>query len=155
MNHQDAAPAKKLWSRDTIPDEFNGPKRSAGGFYRSAAKGKDFEASGIPLNTANDAIVAAVRLGYKVAESVTRRGWRFADGLRAAGDRAVGPGSDRKALDAAEKVVFNALMSGLSWWEGSVADGRCPVKRLAAAEYQMLGSLLGLGPAAKVKSDDE
>ncbi len=124
--------------------------RNAGGFYRTA-EGKD-RAGGIPLKTANDAVVAAVRLAYKVAEAQIDRSTRLARRLRDAGDRADGPRSDRRALDATEKLVMKALMSGLAWWEGSVAEGRCPVKRLAAAEYQMLGSMLGLTPPPHAKA---
>ncbi len=138
----------KLWSRE--PPERTGPVRHSGGFYRTA-EAKDGTAGGVPLNTANDAVVAAVRLAYKVAEDQIDRSTRLARRLRDAGDRAVGTGSDRKAVDATERLVMKALMSGLEWWEGSVAEGRCPVKRLAAAEYQMLGTILGLGPSPDAK----
>ncbi|HEX2827324.1 MAG TPA: hypothetical protein VHP37_13330 [Burkholderiales bacterium] len=134
--------AQKLWSR-SAPTRAR-PVRNAGGFYRSAET-QDRRFGGIPLTTANDAVVAAIRLAYKVAEAQVDRSTRFATGLRTAGDRAIGPRSDRKAVDAVEKLLTNALMSGLAWWEGSVAEGRCPVRRLAAAEYQMLGQILGLG----------
>lgn len=143
--------SSELWAR-RLP-EREGPVRSAGGFYRTA-EGKDAASGGIPLNTANDAVVAAVRLAYKVAEAQIDRSARLARRLRDAGDKAVGPGSERQALDATEKLVMKALMSGLEWWEGSVAEGRCPVKRLAAAEYQMLGSMLGLTPPLQAKASN-
>lgn len=149
MNVQKRDKSSELWSRKR-PDRA-GPVRTAGGFYRTA-DGKNRAFGGIPLNTANDAVVAAVRLAYKVAETQIDRSARLASRLRDAGDRAVGPGSGRQALDATEKLVMKALMSGLAWWEGSVAEGRCPVKRIAAAEYQMLGSMLGLTPSPPAKS---
>lgn len=148
MSDADPVQDADLWSRQ--PPERTGPNRRAGGVYRTA-EGKDRAFGGIPLQTANDAVVAAVRLAYKVAEAQIDRSTRLANRLRQAGDRAAGPHSDRQALDATEKLVMNALLSGLAWWEGSVAEGRCPVKRLAAAEYQMLGSILGLGPKAPAK----
>lgn len=129
------------------------PIRSAGGFYRTA-EGKGRAYGGVPLHAANDALVAAVRLAYKVAEDQVDRSTRLAQRLREAGDRAVGQRSDRQAMDALENLVMKTLMSGLAWWEASVAEGRCPVKRLAAAEYQMLGSMLGLGAAAGKKRSE-
>jgi hypothetical protein len=140
-----------LWIRKA--PERTGPRRGAGGFYRTA-EGKDRASGGIPLQTANDAVVAAVRLAYKVAEQQIERSTRLANALRKAGNRAAGPHSDVQALDATEKLVMNALLSGLAWWESSVAEGRCPVKRLAAAEYRMLGSILGLTPGASAKSQE-
>lgn len=150
MNTKQANPAK-LWARE--PPGRIGPIRNAGGFYRSADSGGT--TGGVPLTTANAAVVAAVRLAYKVAEAQIDRSASLAKRLRAAGDQAVGPGSERQALDATERLVMKALMSGLAWWEGSVAEGRCPVKRLAAAEYQLLGSMLGLttAPLAKARKD--
>ena len=119
-----------------------GPKRGAGGMYRTA-EGKPPAQGGVPLNTANAAVVAAVRLAYEVAEAQVERSTRLARRLREAGDQQAGPYSDSQALDATERLVMKTLLSGLEWWEGSVAEGRCPVKRLAAAEYRMLGTILG------------
>lgn len=87
--------------------------------------------------------MAAVRLAYKVAEKQVARSTRIAKRLREAGDRAVGPESERKAVDAMEDLAITALQNGLAWWEGSVAEGRCPVKRLMAAEFRLLANLLG------------
>lgn len=120
----------------------SGPRRSAGGLYRSA-EGKEPGTGGVPLNSANAAVVAAVRLAYQVADAQVDRSLRLARRLREAGDKEVGAQSDAKGLDATERLVMKTLLSGLEWWEGSVAEGRCPVKRLAAAEYQMIGQILG------------
>ena len=52
----------RLWRRPT-PTAL-GPDRSFGGYYRTAdrqLKGKDLR--GVPLQTTEDAVVAAVRLG--------------------------------------------------------------------------------------------
>jgi hypothetical protein len=146
MNTKKLAKATKRWTREW--PERTGPQRGAAGFYRTA---QDAAAGvgGVPLGTANDAVVAAVRLAYKVAEAQIERSARLAQRLRTAGDRAVGPGSERLALDATEKLVMDAMMAGLAWWEGSVAEGRCPVKRLVAAEYEMMGNVLGLSKRAK------
>lgn len=139
MTSKSAAPGG-LWSRQQ--PRRTSPKRGVGGFYRTAER--DGPAlGGIPLSSTEDAVVAAVRLAYKVAESQVARSTRIAQRLREAGDRAAGPDSERKAVDATEDLVMNALMSGLAWWEGSVAEGRCPVKRLVAAEFRLLANLLG------------
>lgn len=116
--------------------------------YRTAELQKR-SVGGVPLNTANAAVVAAVRLAYEVAEAQIERSTRLARRLREAGDKEVGGNSAHQAVDATERLVQKALLSGLEWWEGSVAEGRCPVKRLAAAEYQMLGTILGFTPAAQ------
>lgn len=139
MTSKSAAPGG-LWSRQ--PPRRTRPKRNVGGFYRTA-DGDRLALGGVPLNSTEDAVVAAVRLAYKVAEKQVARSTRIAQRLRDAGERAVGPDSERKAVDAAEDLVMNALMSGLAWWEGSVAEGRCPVKRLVAAEFRLLANLLG------------
>lgn len=129
-----------LWSRQQ--PRRTSPKRSLGGFYRTPER--DGPAlGGVPLSSTEDAVVAAVRMAYKVAEKQVARSTRIAHRLREAGDRAVGPDSERKAVDTMEDLAINALLGGLSWWEGSVAEGRCPVKRLIAAEFQLLANLLG------------
>jgi hypothetical protein len=144
MNNRRAKPAG-LWSRE--PPRRTSPKRGAGGFYRTA-EGDGPGLGGVPLSAAEDAVVAAVRLAYKVADAQVDRSTRVAQRLREAGDRASGAGSERKAVDAMEDLVMKTLMSGLAWWEGSVAEGGCPVKRLMAAEFQLLASFLG-SPAAR------
>ena len=126
-----------------IPPERLGPRRGAGGFYRAATAAPGSKGAGIPLDNPNDALVAAVRMAYRVAEAQVDRSSRLARRLQEAGDRVTGGDSELKAMDATERLVMKTLMSALEWWEGSVAQGRCPVKRLAAAEYRMMGSILG------------
>lgn len=121
-----------------------GPDRRAGGFYRTA-EGKGAKLKSVPLTTAEDSIVAAVRMAYKVAEAQIDRSDRLARRLRDAGDRAVGPGSERHALDATELLVFRAMMGGLTWLEGAAAERESPLKRILAVQYRMVGSMLGLG----------
>jgi hypothetical protein len=133
------------YSRPELPR--SGPNRSAGGFYRTSdGGGTGFGGRGIPLHAAEDAVVATVRLAYKVADAQVQRSARLASRLRQAGDRAVGGQSDLQALDAAESLVLRAMMSALSWLEG-VADDKAPLRRLMTAEYRMIGSVLGLGSA--------
>jgi hypothetical protein len=133
------------YSRPELPRRR--PNRTLGGLYRTPdGGGTGLGGRGVPLHAAEDAVVATVRLAYKVADAQVERSARLASRLRQAGDRAVGEQSDRQALDAAESLVLRAMMSALSWLEG-VADDKAPLRRLMTAEYRMIGSLLGLGPA--------
>jgi hypothetical protein len=123
------------------------PRRSIANVYRSSGGGA--AVGGVPLDSVEAAVVSAVRMGYKIAAAQIDRTERLAQRLRQAGDQAAGPGSDRQALDATEQLVFRAMMGGLSWLEGIATDGGNPLKRLAAAQYRILGSFLGLSPADK------
>jgi hypothetical protein len=120
-----------------------GPIRTAGGLYRTAESGQG-ALGGVPLTAAEDAVVAAVRMAYRVADAQVDRSARLAQRLRDAGDRAVGPRSDRQALDASEKLVFKSLMGALAWLEAAAAQGDTPLRRILVAQYKMLGSLFGL-----------
>lgn len=125
------------------------PRRNAGTLLRSAefASGS----GGVPLAAGEDMVVNVVRMAYKVASAQIDRSTRLARRLRESGEKVAGAGVERQALDGMEKLVTDSFLSGLEWWEASVADGRCPVKRLVAAEYQMLGSVLGLSPIDRKK----
>jgi hypothetical protein len=123
--------------------ERHAPNRQVGTFYRSAS-GNPRVIGGVSLDSVEASAVAAVRLGYKVAEAQIERTTRLAQRLRDAGDRAAGPESDRKALDATEQIVFKAILAGLSWLEGLAAEGGNPIKRLAATEFRLIGAALGL-----------
>jgi hypothetical protein len=142
--------AQPRWRRP--PTERSGPDRGAGGFYRTADD-PTMTLGGIPLNQTEDAVVAAVRLAYRVADAQIERSSRLAERLRQAGDAAVGTRSDRQALDATERLVFNAAMSGLGWLEGIAAEGDSPIKRLLAVQYRMLGAMLGLSGHAGARRD--
>ena len=124
------------------PDR-DAPRRTAGGFYRTA-ENAGMTLGGVPLVDAQDAVVAAVRMAYRVAEAQIERSNRLAQRLRTAGDQAVGPDSGRQAVDATEKLLFNAAMSGLGWLENVAAEGDSPIKRLLATQYRMLGTMLGI-----------
>jgi hypothetical protein len=131
------------WSRPSLDRDH--PVRTAGGFYRTSDSG-DGGLAGVPLVAAEDAVVAAVRMAYKVAQAQVDRSTRLARRLRVAGDRAVGPRSDRKAVDAAEELVTRTMMSALTWVEGLSAEGDNPMKRLLLAQYRLVGASLGLMP---------
>jgi hypothetical protein len=132
-----------LWTRP--PLDRDKPIRKAGGLYRTAEGGRP-GIGGLPLATAQDTAVAAVRMAYRVAEAQIDRSARLAKRLREAGDRAVGARSDRKAVDATEQLIQRAVMSVLAWVEG-LAGERDPVRRLMAAQYQIAGSMFGLTPS--------
>jgi hypothetical protein len=125
----------------------DGPNREAGNFYRSATGPASDAIGGVPLTSVQAAVVSAVRMGYKIAAAQVDRTERFAKRMSQAGDQAAGPESERQALDATEELVFKALMSGLTFLEGAAADRANPIMRLAKAQYQLLGTLLGLTPA--------
>jgi hypothetical protein len=108
----------------------------------------------VPLDSVEAAVTSAVRMGYSIAEAQIDRSARLARRLREAGDRAAGPDSDRQAVDATERLVFRAMMAGVSWLEGIAAEPGSPLKRLAAAEYRILGSLFGLSSAAEPSAPD-
>lgn len=134
---------EKRWARPLL--EETGPVRSAGGFFRTA-EGNSMNLGGVPLVAAEDAVVAAVRMAYKVADTQVQRSARLAERLRKAGDRAVGERSDRKAVDASEQLLFRAMMSALAWLEAAAAERDSPIKRAMAAQYRLIGSLLGVTP---------
>ena len=127
------------------------PNRAASNFYKAAVDDPS-AIGGIPLDSVEAAVTAAVRLGYKVAEAQVERSARLAKRFREAGDRTTGGSSDEKrsdkqALDATEQIIFKTMMAGLGWLEGAAADRGNPVRRLATAQFQLLGSMLGLLPA--------
>jgi hypothetical protein len=148
MSYSSTATGQEWWSRPQL--ERTEPIRTAGGFYRTAERGQS-GLGGVPLIAAEDAVVAAVRLAYQVAETQVERSARLAQRLREAGDRAVGARSDRKAVDATEQMIVRAMMGALTWLEG-VSGERDPLKRLMVAQYRLAGSLLGLTPSEEFGS---
>jgi hypothetical protein len=127
------------------------PERTAVHYFRGAAE--DGSAiGGIPLKSTEAAMVAVVRMAYKVAGLQIDRSARLARRLREEGDRAVGPRSDLQALDATERLVFRGMMGLLGWLEGVASDRGNPVKRLAEAQYRILGAVLGLTPSEAPRS---
>ncbi len=148
MSNSSTATRQERWSRPQL--ERTQPIRTAGGFYRTA-ENRQGGLGGIPLTTAEDAVVAAVRLAYQVAEGQIGRSTRLAQRLREAADRAVGARSDRKAVDATEQMIVRAVMGALTWLEG-LSGERDPLKRFMAAQYRMAGSLFGLTPSEARRS---
>jgi hypothetical protein len=136
MNQNPSSEIQERWSRPQL--ERSRPIRTAEGARPGVG--------GVPLIAAQDAVVAAVRMAYRVAEAQIDRSTRLARRLREAGDRAVGARSDLKAVDATEQLIFRAVMAALAWLEG-LADERDPVRRLMAAQYRMAGSMFGLTPS--------
>jgi hypothetical protein len=129
------------------------PKRNAANYFRSVASGRR-AIGGIRLDSTEAAVVAAVRIAYNVAEAQIDRSVRLARRLRKAGDQATGGRSDKQALDATEQLVFKAIMAFLGWLEGAASESGNPLQRLAAAQYRIVGSVLGLTPpeaSAKAK----
>jgi hypothetical protein len=150
-----ANPAPVPWARKT-PERI-APRRTAGGLYR-AARG-DYASTafhGIPLQTASDTAVSAVRAAYRVVDAQMERGARIARSLREASERQ-GAGDPAQALDAGERLARKALLAGVEWLETLVAEPGNPVKRALAAEYRMVGAALGIVPtdsAASSKTEE-
>jgi hypothetical protein len=141
-------PTVTLFERPVL--RRHAPKRSASHFYQAAVDDPRAVA-GVDLDTIESRITAAVRLAYRVAQSLEERSTRLAKRVRAAGDQATGGSSDtkrsdRRALDATEQLIFKTMMSGLAWLEGAAADRGNPIRRAATAQFQLLGSMLGLLP---------
>jgi len=101
--------------------------------------GKKFR--GVPLQTAEDAAVAAVRLGYRVVDAQITRGLDIARSIRGAADRT---GDTTDVLDLSEHLLTRSLLLGLEWLETAASDTRSPVKRLLTAQFRLMSSLLGL-----------
>jgi len=132
----------KEWRRDD-PTAV-GPNRAFGGYYRSADRviaGKVFR--GVPLQTTEDAVVAAVQMGYRVVDRQIERGMHAAQRLRGAAERH-GSGDPAHMLDSGERLATKAVMAGLQWIETASFEPGSPLKRLIESEYRMLGSVLGL-----------
>jgi hypothetical protein len=130
------------WRRDA-PTAL-GPNRAFGGYYRSADRviaGKVFR--GVPLHTAEDAVVAAVQMGYRVVDAQIERGMRAAQRLRGAAERR-GSGTPADMLDAGERLATKAVLAALQWIETASFERGSPLMRLIESEYRMVGAMLGL-----------
>jgi hypothetical protein len=130
------------WSRPAPKAE--GPNRSFGGYYRISdhkIAGKFFR--GVPLQTAEDTAVAAVRMGYRVIDAQIDRALDMARRLRGAATRA-GVKDSNDILDQAERIFSRGGLLALEWLESAANRPENPLMRLLAAEYRLLGSVLGL-----------
>jgi hypothetical protein len=139
-----AASAPKHLTRRRV--DQTRPQRTAGGLYRSIDNEKT-GLGGVSMASAEDAMVAAVRMAYDIADNQITRSKRLADRLKGAADRATGNDpksqkSSQDAVDAAGRLVNNAMLSGMSWVEALMAaeDGLAP--RLATAQFKAVKSVL-------------
>jgi hypothetical protein len=123
-----------------------GPIRSAGGLFRAATPG-GATPLGVPQASAEESVIAAVRMAYRVADAQMQRSARLADRLRKAGDSAAGEPSERKAVEALERLTVRSLTDALGRLETLAMEPENPLKRLMAVLHQLLGSLLGVAPA--------
>jgi hypothetical protein len=121
------------------------PNRSFGGYYRSDdfqdIKGKDLR--GVPLQTAEDAAVAAVRMGYQIVDGQIERGLDMARRLRGAAKRA-GPLDTRDVLNLTEDLITRAIHVGIEFLESASDKPESPLRRVLTADMKLLGSLFGL-----------
>jgi hypothetical protein len=123
--------------------KLEGPNRGFGGYYRSSdhkVAGKVFR--GVPLKTAEDTAVAAVRMGYRVIDAQIDRALDMARRLRGAATRA-GVKDSNDILDQAERLFSRGGLLALEWLETAANRPENPLMRLLAAEYRLLGSVLG------------
>jgi len=137
MTNPEANHSRDRWSRP--PVERDGPVRATGTLFQSV------DPSQGGASTTEDAVVAAVRMAYKIAQTNVARSARLSQRLRRAGDRAVGAQSPRKAADATQDLVTDTMMTALGWVEAFLADDS-RLKRVSTAQYRLIGSLLGLVP---------
>jgi hypothetical protein len=140
------------WSRPRL--SVTRPRRTFSGIYRTAEDEKAGEViGGLPLHTASDAVVAAVKLGYRVADTQLERTRRVGRGLMDAAERA-GMNDLADPLDASERLLLRAVQYGLEWVEGAAIEPGGPLRRLLRAEYETLGNLMGLRePSPPAKRD--
>lgn len=96
----------------------------------------------MPLNTAEDAVTAAVRLGYQVIDGQIERGLDMARRLRGAAARS--GSAPASMLDDAERMISKGVLLGLEWLESTAAQPGGPLVRLIAAQSKMLNTLLGV-----------
>lgn len=136
-----SAPVETGWIRPK--PARTGPLRSVGGYWRSADReisGKLFR--GVPLNQSVDFAESVIRTAYRIADDIVDRGLNVARDLRNAGERR--GTQPRDVVDGAERMLSKTLLAGLQLIEDAAAGDENPLRRLASAEYRMLGALFGL-----------
>lgn len=139
------------WQRPVLP--VTKPNRNFGGVYRSAEGERAGETfGGVPMQTTSDAVIAAVQLGYKVADAQLARGRRLASHLGGAARRA-GVKSAAQPVDATERLMKRAMLLMIEWFEGAAGDPQSALRRVMRAEYEALGSAFGLTRKGFGKSD--
>lgn len=144
------------WKRPEL--EVRGPDRSFGNALRAAQPSAD-GLGGVPLQTVTDAVVATVRLGYRVADREIERGRRATQRLREGAERA-GIADPEQWIQQAERLFGRGLSGTSEWvdaWSKDLvqligadpevlrllgADGQ--LARLLRAEARLLARWLGL-----------
>lgn len=130
------------WTRPSLPERR--PNRNIGGLGRSADIDEaGTTLAGVPMQTVSDAVMATVKLGYKVADRQIARGRRMGRTLHGAAQRA-GAKDANAVIDNTERLVAQAMGMGLEWLEGAATAEQGPVRRVLKAEYKLLGRLFGL-----------
>ena len=87
--------------------------------------------------------------GRRRADRAQRAAWRTVCATPATARRA------RTAIvrrSTRPSACVRSMMAGLAWWKAWPPTRAAPLKRLAAAEYRLLGSLLGLTPGEAAES---
>jgi hypothetical protein len=90
------------WARPHL--EETGPIRTAGGLFSDAGCGSSSPGKAPPA-AAEDAVVAVVRMAYRVADDQLKRSVRLAERLGKAGCRAVGECADPKAAPCVDTAA--------------------------------------------------
>ena len=141
MTAQSNSQIRPRFTRPT--PKIEGPNRSFGGYYRSSdRKVSGKVVRGVPFQSAEDTAVAAVRMGYRVIDAQIDRALDMARRLRGAATRA-GVRDSNDILDQAERLFSRGGLLALEWLESAANRPENPLMRLLAAEYRLLGSVLG------------
>ena len=137
---------EKLAARPRLAS-MAGPNRDTSGLFR-AADGSDPTALGFGSRTAaEDAVVAAVRMAYKVADAQVQRGARLAERLNRAAD-AVPDGARAHVASAFDHLTLRAVLDKVGWLEGLASEANAPLQRLIAAQRELIGAMLGVTSSA-------
>jgi hypothetical protein len=128
----DVKPAeKRRWARP--PLEETGPVRTAGGLLGGAERGSNGPGKAPPA-AGEDAVVAVVRMAYRVADDQLQHSVRLAERLSKAGCRAVAECADPKAVPCPETAAL---------------EGGGPLMRLMIAQCRLIESMVGVTPPPK------
>lgn len=131
------------WKRPEL--KVRAPNRQIGGFYQAMpGQGGRQAFGGLPLQTPEDAVVAAMLAGYRIADAQIARGMRMAQDLRGSVKDA-GIKEPKDIPPAAEALVRRGVLALIKWL---TADPSSPLKNVLSAEY-LLGALARLEPSAR------
>lgn len=119
-----------------------GPVRNASGLFRAADGSGPAALGSVSRTAAEDAVVAAVRMAYKVADAQVQRSARLAERLHRAGGAAP-EGARAQAPGAFDHLTSRSLMEKVGWLEGLATEANGPLQRLIAAQYELIGALFG------------